>query len=107
MSHWTDRIFKDYKSDAAAQPLSQEPQRGKRDFEIAALIAELAHPDAQARKRAARAIGLLHDRGGVAALISALSDGDEQVRSAARESLKSFTLDAGEQLAVQRAGAAS
>ena len=107
MSHWTDRIFKDYKSDAKPQPLSHEPDRGRRDFEIAALIAELAHPDAQARKRAARAIGLLHDKSGIAALITALSDRDEQVRAAARESLKSFTLDASEQEAVRRAASAT
>ena len=103
MSHWTDRIFKDYKSEAKAKPLSHEPERGKRDFEIAALIAELSHPEAQARKRAARAIGLLHDKGGVAALIAALSDRDEQVRATARESLKAFTLDASELEAVRRA----
>jgi HEAT repeat protein len=107
MSHWTDRIFKDYKSDTKPRPLSQEPERGKRDFEITSLIAELAYPDAQARKRAARAIGLLHDQRGVAALISALSDSDEQVRATARESLKSFTLDASAQEAVRRAAPAS
>jgi len=107
MSHWTDRIFKDYKSDTKPQQLSHEPERGKRDFEIAALIAEIAHPDAQARKRAARAIGLLHDQHGVAALISALSDSDEQVRATAGEALKSFTLDASEQEAVRRATTAS
>ncbi len=107
MSHWTDRIFKDYKSDAKAQPLSHEPERGKRDFEIAALIVELAHPEAQARKRAARAIGLLHDRNGVAALITALADRDEQVRATARESLKAFILDAGEEEAVRRSAPAT
>jgi HEAT repeat protein len=105
MSHWTDRIFKEYKSDTKPQALSHEPERGKRDFEITALIAELAHPDAQARKRAARAIGLLHDQRGVAALITALSDRDELVRATARESLKSFTLDASEQEALRRAAA--
>jgi hypothetical protein len=103
MSHWTDRIFKDYKNDGQPQPLSQGADRGKRDFEIVALIAELAHPDAQARKRAARAIGLLHDKHGIAALITALSDSDELVRTTAREALKSFTLDASEQEAVRRA----
>jgi HEAT repeat protein len=106
MSHWTDRIFKDYKSDAKLKPLSQGAERGKRDFEIAELIAELAHPDAQARKRAARAIGLLHDQSGIAALITALTDSDELVRTTARESLKSFTLDASEQEAVRRAESA-
>jgi HEAT repeat protein len=107
MSHWTDRIFKDYKSDTKPQPLSPKPEQGKRDFEISALIAELAYPEPQARKRAARAIGLLHDQRGVAALITALSDCDEVVRSTARESLKSFTLDASEQEAVRRAAPAS
>ncbi len=103
MSHWTDRIFKDYKSDAKPQPLNQASEGGRRDFEIAALIAELAHPEARMRKRAARAIGLLGDRGGIAALITALSDGDEQVRQTASAALTSFTLDASEQEAVRRA----
>jgi HEAT repeat protein len=108
MPHWTERIFKDYKSEATAPPHSHgQEQRGRRDFEIAALIAELAHPDALARKRAARAIGLLHDRSGIPALITALSDRDELVRASARESLTSFTLDASEQEAVRRAASAS
>lgn len=104
MSHWTDRIFKDYKSDAKPAALSHGQERDKDAFEITALIRELSLPLPSARRRAARAIGLLGDRAGVPALIKALGDGDESVRGAARDALKAFTLTAAEQQAVHVAG---
>jgi HEAT repeat protein len=94
MSHWTDRVFNSYKSDAKPQPLGHEVERGKRDFELDALVSELADANPAVRKRAARAIGLLGDRSGVAPLIKALGDADQGVRATAADALNAFTLDA-------------
>ena len=103
MSHWTDRIFKNYKSDSKPVALTHEPESAKGDFEVAALIADRALPLAHARQRAARAIGLLGDRGGIPALIGALRDSDASVRKAAADALASFTLTDEEQRAVRQA----
>ena len=103
MSHWTDRIFKGYKSDSKPAALSHEPESAKGDFEVAALIADLALPMPHARQRAARAIGLLGDRNGIPALIGALHDSDAGVRKLAADALASFTLTDEQQRAVRQA----
>ena len=93
MSHWTDRIFKSYKSDTKTPPLIHDPERGKHDFELETLVEELAHENPAVRRRAARAIGLLGDRRGVPALIRVLGDADQGVRTTAAEALNAFALD--------------
>jgi HEAT repeat protein len=107
MSHWTDRIFKDYKSDAKPAALNHEPEQDRDAFEIAALVSELSLPMPSARRRAARAIGFLGKRDGIPALIAALRDADESVRATAAEALRAFTLSAVEQDAVRIAAAAA